>query len=98
VEQLVAAEHDTHTDAHGCAPHPASLNCYMRSSMMDAWAEHDIRPQGQRDQRSMVLDGPAPILPIPGLSLPEVVSGALILDVVLLPQPDSPRSRRAPPG
>jgi peptide/nickel transport system permease protein len=67
----------------------ASFSRYMRSSMMDALAEEYIRTaraKGASDRR--VLYGHAlrnaliPLLTLLGLSLPAIVSGALIVENV----------------
>ncbi len=72
-----------------CVTSIASFSRYMRSSMMDAMAEDYIRTaraKGASNQR--VLYGHAlrnaliPILTLLGLSLPAIVSGALIVENV----------------
>jgi peptide/nickel transport system permease protein len=72
-----------------CVTSIASFSRYMRSSMMDAMAEDYIRTaraKGAGNQR--VLYGHAlrnaliPLLTLLGLSLPAIVSGALIVETV----------------
>ena len=72
-----------------CVTSIASFSRYMRSSMMDAMAEDYVRTARAKGASSRrVLYGHAlrnaliPILTLLGLSLPAIVSGALIVENV----------------